>query len=283
VKTVIKKGLKSIIAGGVNLLVKTKLGRYGVDQVLSSAMDAKTLVHHRQYEFAFATPNALNQFRTNTFSTKEPETLDWIDQIPEGAVFWDIGANVGLYSCYAAKARNCRVFAFEPSVFNLELLARNIYLNDLVSRIVIVPIPLSNSLKVSTLNMTTTDWGGALSTFGENYGDDGKVMNKVFEFSTIGITLDEFAPLLNIPQPSHIKMDVDGLEHLILSGGKSVLQQVSELAIEVNEDFSEQAENVKKYCNQAGLIFREKRHSTIVEHSDRFGNTFNQFWYRPYK
>jgi len=52
---------------------------------------------------------------------KEPDTLMWIDKIPEHSVFWDVGANVGLYSCYAAKARNCIVFAFEPSVFNLRV------------------------------------------------------------------------------------------------------------------------------------------------------------------
>jgi len=73
------------------------------------------------------------------FATKEPETLEWIDRIPEKSVLWDIGANVGLYSCYAAKARGCRVFAFEPSVFNLEILARNIFLNQLTDQITIVP------------------------------------------------------------------------------------------------------------------------------------------------
>jgi FkbM family methyltransferase len=54
--------------------------------------------------------------------------------MPRGSVLWDIGANVGLYSCYAVKARDCRVFAFEPSVFNLELLARNIFLNGIADQ-----------------------------------------------------------------------------------------------------------------------------------------------------
>jgi FkbM family methyltransferase len=218
--------------------------------------------------------------RVSTFSTKEPETLEWIDAIPEGAVLWDIGANVGLYSCYAAKSRKCRVFSFEPSVFNLELLARNIFINDLVDRVVIIPFPLSDALKVSTLNMTSTDWGGALSTFGEEYGDDGKAMNKLFEFSSIGMTMDDVVRLLNIPQPSHIKMDVDGLEHLILSGGQSVLRNVSELAIEVNEDFVEQSENVTRHCSDAGLVFKEKRHSAMFNNNARFGQTYNQVWFR---
>jgi len=276
-----KKFIKYSISTVISFFVKTRLGRYVLDQFSNSAMSSQQVIRHGGVELAFVVPNSLNLFRANTFSSKEPETLEWIDQIPEGSVLWDIGANVGLYSCYAAKKRGCNVFAFEPSVFNLELLARNIHLNKLVEKIAIIPLPLTRSLQISTLNMTSTDWGGALSTFAENYGDDGKDMNKVFEFCTVGMSMDQAAQVLNIPPPSHIKMDVDGIEHLILAGGGGVLRQVSELAIEVNEDFIVQAENVKKYCEEAGLVFREKRHSEMFEKNARFGNTYNQVWYRP--
>jgi len=116
-------------------------------------------------QLKFSVPNKLCRFRADTFSSKEPETLEWIDGLPKDSILWDIGANVGLYSCYAAKARNCRVFSFEPSVFNLELLARNIFLNDLVQQASIVPIALSDAVSINTLNMTTTAWGGALSSY----------------------------------------------------------------------------------------------------------------------
>ena len=37
------------------------------------------------------------------FHNEEPETLEWIDTyIKPGQVLWDIGANIGLYSLYAA-------------------------------------------------------------------------------------------------------------------------------------------------------------------------------------
>src|SRR6185437_4913944 len=98
-------------------------------RVIEGAMSSCTTVSHGGISLRLATPNWLADWRVNTFATKEPETLDWIDSLPEGAVLWDIGANVGLYSVYAAKARRCRVWAFEPSVFNVELLARNIFLN----------------------------------------------------------------------------------------------------------------------------------------------------------
>jgi len=276
-----KKLIKTFVANFVRLISKTKFGAYGFEQVLNTAMQVTQSVKHGQTELVFTTPNQLNRFRINTFSSKEPETLEWIDLIPMGSVLWDVGANVGLYSCYAAKSRHCRVFSFEPSVFNLELLARNIFINDLVDRVTIVPLPLSDSLHVNTLNMTSTEWGGALSTFGESYGDDGKNMTKIFEFSSVGMPMDEVVRLLNIPQPQYIKMDVDGIEHLILAGGQSVLKKTLGLIIEVNEDFDEQANNVAKYCKEAGLVFMEKRHSVMIDNDERFGRTYNQIWYRP--
>ena len=35
------------------------------------------------------------------FFSKEPETLEWIDNFSkDSSIFWDIGANIGLYSIY---------------------------------------------------------------------------------------------------------------------------------------------------------------------------------------
>ncbi|WP_416236409.1 FkbM family methyltransferase [Spirulina sp. CCNP1310] len=238
-------------------------------------------IHHQETELYFTVPNSLNYFRVNTFSTKEPETLEWIDKIPHNSILWDIGANVGLYSCYAAKARNCQVFAFEPSVFNLELLARNIFLNDLTHQITIISLPLTDQLSQSTLNMTSTDWGGALSTFGQNYGDDGRILKRVFQFQTIGISIDDAIQMFEMQMPDFIKMDVDGIEHLILKGSIKVLENVQSVLIEINEDFEKQAIESQGYLQKAGLVFQEKRHSEMFDSNPRFGNTYNQIWYRP--
>jgi FkbM family methyltransferase len=283
VKRYTKKYLQKILMLLMNLIVATRIGSRVLDQILKISMERTKSVTHESTSLILSVPNSINRFRVDSFSSKEPETLEWIDSISQGSVLWDIGANIGLYSCYAAKSRNCQVFAFEPSVFNLELLARNIFLNNLVNQIVIIPIPLSNSRKISTLNMTGTDWGGALSTFGETYGDDGKEMVKLFEFSSMGISLDEVSSLLNIPQPDYIKMDVDGLEHMILSGGKDVLKKVLGLSIEVNEDFAVQVDGVNRMCIDAGLVFCGKRHSPMFDDNLRYGRTYNQIWQRQGK
>jgi FkbM family methyltransferase len=263
----------------VAFMGKTTIGRYVYGQIINNAMSQTQRVTHQGLSLTFSTPNPLNVFRADTFSTKEPETLEWIDGMPRDSVVWDIGANVGLYSCYAAKHRGCRVFAFEPSVFNLELLARNIYSNMLTKLVTIVPFPLSDVLAVNTLNMTATEWGGALSTFGKTYGYDGQPLCKVFEFATIGLSMSEAVELLKIPLPDYIKMDVDGIEHVILKGGALVLQNVQGVLIEINDNFQQQAEDSMRYLSAAGLRLKEKRRWEGTDNSP-FAATYNQIWHR---
>jgi len=278
IKLLAKKTILNIFA----LLSKTKIGGYAYEQILNLAMDSTQSLTHNQTQLVFSVPNSLNRYRIDSFSTKEPETLEWIDSFPLESVLWDIGANIGLYSCYAAKARSCKVFAFEPSIFNLELLARNIYLNQLTSDVVIIPLPLSNNLGISTLGMTTREWGGALSTFGQDYGWDGKQIKQVFNFRTIGISADNAVNLLSIQQPNYIKIDVDGIEHLILSGASRVLNIVNGVLVEVNDDFLEHADQCNKILLQAGFVLKEKRHAEMFNSSNSFGggHVWNQIWIR---
>ena len=278
----IKKIVKALISSTVKLFGKTTIGRYALEKITNAAMHSTKSLTHRTTSLTFAVPNQLNHYRVDSFSTKEPETLEWIDGFPRGSVVWDIGANVGLYSCYSAKARDCKVFAFEPSVFNLELLARNIFLNGLTRSVVIVPLPLSDKLAFNTLNMTSTEWGGALSTFGKDYGWDGRKLQQVFEFQTVGVSADDAVRFLSLPQPNYIKIDVDGIEHLILKGAKDVLSRVDGVLIEVNDGFSEQADQCKKLLLQAGLGLKEKRHAEMFDSADSFGGgkVWNQIWIR---
>jgi len=231
-------------------------------------------------ELTLSVPNKINYFRFDTFSQKEPETLEWIDSIPKGSVLWDIGANVGLYTCYAAKARDCKVFAFEPSVFNLEILARNIFLNGLTRQVVIIPLPFSEKLAFNTLNMESTEWGAAKSTFGQDYGHDGKLLDKTFEFQTIGLSIMDAIKLLRVPEPDYIKMDVDGIEHLILKGAGSVLKNINGILIEIDENFEKHSIESTQFLRDAGLVFIEKRQSEMFKNGP-YENIYNQIWQRP--
>lgn len=276
----IKEIVRSSLRSCAGALAGTKIGRTMVEELAGRAMESTRAVAHAGTSLVFAAPNGVNRTRVQTFSTKEPETLRWIDDIPERATLWDIGANVGLYSCYAAKARGCRVIAFEPSVFNLELLARNVFLNGLTSTITIVSMPLFERVMESTFNMTTTEWGGALSTFAAKHGFDGRELRKVFEFRTVGLSMDECLSELGLPAPQYIKMDVDGIEHLILRGGARTLQGVKSISLEINDAFTSQAQECARLLEAAGLRLLSKAHSEMIEASEMFGSTFNQLWVR---
>jgi FkbM family methyltransferase len=244
-------------------------------------MDIVTKVHYNGHKLFFPTPNGVCKFRAVTFNTKEPETLDWLDCIPEGDILWDVGANIALYSVYAAKARKCNVYAFEPSVFNLELLARSINLNKVSSNVCICPLPLSDNLGSNDMHMASTDWGGAKSTFGENYGFDGKIIKEVFRFQTIGLTMVDAVKKLGIPKPDFIKIDVDGIEHLILGAGFELLKSVKSVLVEVNDDFEDLALGCQKILENAGLVLEKKLHSEMFDNSESYGRLYNQIWIRP--
>ena len=255
-----------------NVIHKLPLAPFFIGNLAKSAMELRSEIDHNGTKLSFVSPNDLVKYRIDTFSTKEPDTLSWIDSMESSSVLWDIGANIGLYSCYAAK-KNCKVFSFEPSIFNLELLARNIFINNLQKKIVIVPLPLSNELNINTLNMTTTIWGGALSSFGQDYGQDGKGLIKSFEFQTIGISMDQAIELLKLPKPDYLKIDVDGIEHLILKGGNTILNDVKGVLVELNDSFDIQTEYSTNILKNAGLKLQKKCNIGV-------STMFNQIWAR---
>ncbi len=275
----IKYLVRKTLQVSAQVLGASKAGRIVFEQMVNQSMQRTHTINYQGLEMHFSVPNQLNHFRVTTFSTKEPETLEWIDGLPEGCVLWDIGANVGLYSVYAALRRKCHVVAFEPSVFNLELLARNLYLNKIHDKVTLLPLALSDRMGSNLLRMTTTEWGGALSTFGENVGWDGQSIKESFAFPTYGLSMDQAVEVIGMPAPDFIKMDVDGIEHFLLQGGSKVLKEIQGILVEINDDFTEQTEVSSKLLREAGLTLLEKRHSEMFEGS-KFQNLFNQIWIR---
>lgn len=274
--------LKIIVKGFIAALYKGRYGRFILDEVTYRIRYNTKEIHNENHSFTIAAPNSLSYYRIDTFFSKEPETIEWMDKFEANKVLWDIGANIGLYSIYAAKASGVSVFAFEPSVFNLELLAKNINLNQLSDKICIVPIPLSDKPQFSLMRMSSTELGGALSTFEKNIGWDGNQISEVFNYKIWGSTIDEMLEKNALPFPDYIKLDVDGIEHFILRGGLKVLSSVNEVLIEVNDSFAEQAHMCEEILKGSGLTLLEKRHSEEFDQQGAFGGgqVWNQIWTR---
>lgn len=238
------------------------------------------LTEHGTTSFYLYTPNRICNYRHSTFSTKEPEMLEWMEEYGGAGAFFDIGANIGIYSLYYAKAKEGSVYSFEPSVFNLRQLAKNVSINNLSKRITIISNPLTESTGIDSFINGNSDEGGALSAFGVEYGQDNKPIVSDIKYSLVGFSLDDLIEKNILKEtPALIKIDVDGIEHLILKGASKTLKSetLKSLYIEVNDDFEEQSYQVKIILESAGFKLKEKRHADIFESSTVF-NQFNQIW-----
>ena len=278
-KKIFKIILKKLAKGLITILDTNRIGRYFNELLAKNIFDQKRVIKYNNVQLVFYSPNRVNKFRIETFSSKEPETLKWIEKFSGNSVLWDIGANVGLYSCYAAKLKNINVYAFEPSVFNLEILTKNIFLNQLSNNVTIVPFPLTDKLKETEFKMTSADWGASVSTFGQDYKHDGTKLKREFNYKMLGLSMNDCVNVLKMKRPDYIKMDVDGIEHLILEGGNQILKKTKSILVEVDESFIMQVERTKKYLTEAGLQLAEKKHSDLIEKS-KFKSVFNQIWER---
>jgi hypothetical protein len=101
--------------------------------------------------------------------------------------------------------------------------------------------------------MSSMNYGGALSTFDKTYGSDGKVFDIKFNFSILSIALDDLTSKLNFEYPDYIKIDVDGIEQLILEGGINVLKHTKSILIELPDLWKEQKETCEKILTNAGF------------------------------
>ena len=212
----------------------------------------------------FFIPSPIISWRVDTFYSKEPETLEWINSFEKkNIVFWDIGANIGLYSIYnSLKNPSSTTISFEPSTSNLRTLSRNISLNNLEKKIKIFPLPLSNK-KNLFLEMKEGDFneGAALNTFGENFNFEGKNFKSENKYHLFGTTIDFLINQKILAIPDYIKIDVDGIEHLILYGATNCLKEkkVKSLSIEINESFEDQLNSVLKIMNDNNFVLKSKK------------------------
>ena len=215
------------------------------------------------------TPTKISSFRAKSFFSKEPETLKWMsDNGKQNKVLFDIGANVGLYSLYYAKKFNGKVYAFEPSIRNLDLLTQNIKLNDLNNKISVFSNPLTNKNKIGKFFQHDLTAGMAGATFDSNFkkkkieGSNFKE-KKTSSFSTYGLTLDNLFNNKILPLPDLIKIDVDGNEFEILQGCRKILSQRKKLhiLIEIRKNTSKKVNNLLRKYN---FKFISKKSSNYI-------------------
>lgn len=205
-------------------------------RVARMANETAACIADKGLRLRFLASSPLLLWRAATLHSKEPETLRWLDTLNEDDVLFDVGANVGMYSIYGGM-RCRRVCAFEPESANFAVLNRNIGLNGLTDRIIAYPLALSDEERLDTLRLSSVEPGAALHAFGTNVDFRGKPFEPRFSQGSICTTLDALIDRWGLECPTHLKIDVDGLEPRIVRGAQHLLAnaRLRSILIEINE------------------------------------------------
>lgn len=209
-----------------------KLQKY-IDQTKS-----KKITITKKKFIRFYSPNTITSFRSKTLFTKEPETIDWLNQYGgRNKILYDIGANIGIYSLYYSKKFNASTYSFEPSFKNLVALSKNIYLNKLENLITVIPNAVTHSSRISNFYQLNFSEGEA----GAEFNDNIKKLNitkKFFpiRYNSLGLNLDNLIRKKIIKIPDLIKIDVDGNELDVILSLKNILKKKKHISILIEID-----------------------------------------------
>ena len=172
----------------------------------------------------FVTPESALGYWHHDISKVDSFLLSMVRELVRpGMVVWDVGANVGLFSFFAA-GFGAEVIAIEADTWLAQLMQRSAWLNRLP--VTVVPAAASNSVGVERLRISQS----------------GRASNSIAgvgrEQAVIGVPLDL---LLNkgFSSPQVLKIDVEGAELAVPEGARRVLEQRPVIFCEVTENHRE--------------------------------------------
>lgn len=190
----------------------------------------------------FITEEWTEEKRVNNFAGEDKIISDVLDSISKNDIFYDIGANIGIYAMFAAdKIGSGNVVAVEPHPINVQRLHSNAKLNSF-NNITILDYAFFDSDKIQSIREINEEAGE-----GKHHIHTGS--------GTIDVNVDRGDKVIsecNLESPTVMKIDVEGTEYRVLKGMKDSI-------------FSEK-------CR---LIYIELHHNKMIMYGDRVEEIFN--------
>lgn len=156
----------------------------------------------------------------------EEEALNsWVIITENCETVIDIGAHFGVYSFVAAQQKNVKhVFSVEPNPFSRKRFAENFRVNLNTDKIIVLPFALGKIESTSNLIAPSgrlTSSGSQLESSPINFD----VSNYAVVAAVRVVTLDSLVNTTKMYKIGAIKIDAEGNEHSILSGGTKTLEK----------------------------------------------------------
>lgn len=214
--------------------IKNKAPRIYLSSKLIPIMSRKT----KYGGISLYCPSSIAVQRAKVFLSKEPETNRWIDGFDKNSIFWDIGANVGVFSLYAGLRKDLSIYSFEPLYSNYMVLMKNLQINGMLHRVNGFPLAFSESTTLSNFHIKNPIPGYSGSVFGESRDYKGNRFVAAGKQAMISFAIDDFVNWFGLKIPNYVKIDVDGIESKILKGAKHTIsdRKVKSVLVELDED-----------------------------------------------
>ena len=178
--------------------------------------------------------------------------------IKKNAVILDIGANIGNHTVYwAVKANARKIYSFEPIKETFKILKKNVEINDLVDRVKIFNIGLSNEkINGSIIEYSVENTGGT------SVKQDANGNLLIDKLDNIKIEEDSV---------DFVKIDVEGHEFQTLQGAReTLLKYKPTIFIEILSDECKRTDN---YLTSLGYRLEKKlRHRNYLYVFDEKSN-----------
>jgi FkbM family methyltransferase len=174
--------------------------------------------------------------------------------IKPGDVCWDIGANIGFYTCLFSILTGApgKVVAFEPVRATLRFLSANVAINRL-HNVVVISKALGDRRETREIFYRTPDTAEGTASFRTSIGS----YSEQVEIDTV----DHLYNGLNLPD--FIKIDVEGYQTEVLNGARRFLKHHQPLVmLEVRERDQDATEGLEAYLRELGyMLFGFRKHS----------------------
>lgn len=249
--------MRGVLVAGTALLPKNgreHVRRVAITEVATALQDVEVFGQTLRLEWgALITGQPLRWL--------EPETIEWLEtHVRDGDVLWDIGANVGIYALWCAKRHPaCRVIAFEPNALTYPVLVRHVIGNDLTDRVSALPLALSEGrFRLEAFSVCTMFPGMAANQLEIPQAPRLSDRKAAATYAALVASPDDLVGSSVLPPPDHLKLDVDGIEPIILAGAEAVLRRVRSVLVEVEDwhvrHHPEGAEGISRPLRDAGLV-----------------------------
>jgi FkbM family methyltransferase len=250
-------------------------------------------VQGRGTVYRFLCDNLIEYARCAGLFIKEPGTCEWIRRdVRQGDVFFDIGANIGIYTIMAAHQVGPagKVVAFEPHAANFAALINNVAANGFGDRVIPCNAGAHASSGFLTFNYASLTAGTSNSQLDGDCVPGRAPFHPVAHELKPAVALDELVASGVLPRPTHVKIDVDGNEMEILAGMARLLSHADRplsLSIEVNAEEQVECERRLVLCgyqlastNETRTGAKRKRQGRWVAH-DRYNAIFEAIYPGP--